>query len=441
MSHRRIRYSALGLSAGIFFWSLTVTAAAAQQVGIYVEGPDSSLVRDALAAAAPKGVAVVDPDTLAFALVSDGHSSLVKRLEGKLRDDEVRHVREVAVALHLDGVLLGRVRREGTKRRIHLLVIDRTGGEDDLRDVLWAPGDDAANAALLARSREAFEPYAEAAEPPSPADGERGAQPSAEPHAAHSDGPAEEPRDAIDRRPPAVFNRSLLAVEIGGDAVGRHFEYTDGVSNNLRPYDVAPAAMVSASAAVFPLAGASGFVRDIGVIGGYSRSLFLHSALAGSQDLSTVESAYSVGLRVRIHPWGDDGTLFGVSDEYAAQSFVFASAGASMDSQVPSVDYRANRTAVEVRVPLGRFALLGGVGFRAVFDAGAVASRFRSPTVDGIDAEAGASFTVAPGWEARALLDYERYFYSFQPIPGDGYVAGGALDQFFGARLALAYIF
>ena len=44
-------------------------------------------------------------------------------------------------------------------------------------------------------------------------------------------------------------------------------------------------------------------------------------------------------------------------------------------------------------------------------------------------------------WEGRLVGDYERYFYSFGPTPGDAYVAGGALDQFFGGRLAIAYVF
>ena len=48
---------------------------------------------------------------------------------------------------------------------------------------------------------------------------------------------------------------------------------------------------------------------------------------------------------------------------------------------------------------------------------------------------------IVSGLEGRIVFDYERYFYAFQPIPGDAYVAGGALDQFFGVRLAVAYIF
>jgi hypothetical protein len=238
-----------------------------------------------------------------------------------------------------------------------------------------------------------------------------------------------------------VFNQSLFNVEVGGEAAGRQFGYRDGISNDLRAYNVAPAAMVSAAAEVFPFADAAGVLRDIGLNGSYAHSLFLKSALTGGKDVSTAESAYTFGLRLRIHPWGDNGSLIGVSYQYAGQAFQFDSAGGAVDGQVPSVDYRANRIAVDARVPFGSLAAIAGVGFRAVLSAGGVESRFRAPSVDGIDGEFGASLTVAPGWEARLVLDYERYFYSFQPVPGDEYVAGGALDQFFGGRLAVAYVF
>ena len=215
----------------------------------------------------------------------------------------------------------------------------------------------------------------------------------------------------------------------------------DGLSGNLRSYDVAPAAMISVAAEAFPLAAADGALRDIGVTASYAHSLSLASALTGSGTIGTVESAYSVGLRFRIHPWGDAGPIIGVSDEYAAQSFVFDSAGLSVDPEIPSVDYQANRTAVDGRIPFGRFSLLGSAGFRAVVSAGDVASRFRATSVEGVDGQLGAAATIASGLEARIVFDYERYFYAFQPIPGDAYVAGGALDQFFGATLALAYVF
>jgi hypothetical protein len=37
------------------------------------------------------------------------------------------------------------------------------------------------------------------------------------------------------------------------------------------------------------------------------------------------------------------------------------------------------------------------------------------------------------------MLDYTRFFPSFVPIPGDVYVAGGALDQFGTIKIGVEY--
>jgi hypothetical protein len=433
---------ASGVVAAVLIHS--APAGAAEQVGIYVEGPEASEVRDVLAGGAPKGVTVAPADALPRALAGGGQRGpFVKKLDGKTHDAEVRHMRDAMAVVGLDAVLLGRVRREGTRRRVRLILIDRAGVEQELPEVVYEPPPDGGgpDADLVSRAGQAFESYSHPpqAAAPDAAPDEPAIHP--EPASGNAGEPADTGRDSSEPRTRGVFNRSLFDVEVGGDAVGRRFEYRDGISENLRSYSVAPAAMVSAGADVFPFAGASGVLRDIGLTGSYARSLFLQSALAGGTNLRSVESAYSFGFRIRTHPWGDGGALLGASYEYAAQSFIFDSVGASVDGQVPSVDYRANRIGINARIPFGSFALVAGAGFRAVLSAGEVASRFRSPSTNGVDGTLGASLTVASGWEARLLFDYERYFYGFQPAPGDGYVAGGALDQFFGGRLAVAYVY
>jgi hypothetical protein len=416
-------------------------AEAAGNAGIYVEGPSAGEVRNALTAVAPKGVTVVPADALSRALAGSGQKGsflgpLLKRLDGKGHDGELNRIRKTEADLGLDVVLLIRLRIQGQDRQFRFVAIGRTDGEEDTKDLPYKPGEEnGATGDLVSRARQAFEPYADLPDPPP-------SELKATNDVMETAPAPEDDRGAgVGSRPQGVFNRSLFEIELAGEGVGRHFDYNDGLSPNLRTYDVAPAAMLSAAAEVFPFAGASNFLRDIGVTGSYARSLFLESSLAGVPSIDTVESAYSVGLRFRLHPWGDYGTLFAVSDQYAVQSFTFDSAGAILDGQVPSVDYQANRTAVDVRVPFGPFALLAGAGFRAVLSAGDVASRFRGSTVEGVDGEFGVSLSAASGWEGRLVGHYERYFYAFGPTPGDAYVAGGALDQFFGGRLAMAYVF
>ena len=57
----------------------------------------------------------------------------------------------------------------------------------------------------------------------------------------------------------------------------------------------------------------------------------------------------------------------------------------------------------------------------------------------GVDARVGLAVPLPLGFEARLIASYARYFYAFSPVPGDRYVAGGALDQLATGHLGLAY--
>ncbi len=450
----RLAWGAGSLAA---FMGLATNAWAKDKaVGVYVEGPGAQDVRDALVGSVPKGESVVDADAFSEALSAQGQKGpFAKKLDGKAHDASVGRIRSAASTLGLEAVLVARVTKGHGKRRIRMFVVAASGGEQELHDVVLDAGDEAASdSTLSSRVHEAFDPYkggSAAAEPKEAKETKETTTPKAageEPAAPADNASAEvvpvgeESKDSLSHRPHGVMSRSLFDADIGAEAAGRNFDYNDGVSGNLRSYNVAPAFLFTASLEIFPLAEAdNGVIRDIGVIAGYSRSLFLNSSTGSGGKIGTAEAAYYGGLRVRIHPWGDDGPIIGISDAYAVETVTFDSAGGTLDSQVPAVEYHANRTGVDARVPFGNFAVRGGLGFRAVFDAGPVAGRFRTPSVEGIDAEVGASMKIIGAWELRLTLDYTRYFYGFKPAPGDAYVAGGALDQFFGGGLALAYVF
>jgi hypothetical protein len=446
---------ALGAGSLAAFLGLATNAWAKDKaVGVYVEGPGAQDVRDALVGAVPRGESVVDADAFSEALSAQGQKGpFAKKLDGKAHDASVGRIRSAASALGLEAVLVGRVTKGHGKRRIRLFVVAASGGEQELHDVVLDAGDEASSdSTLSSRVHEAFDSYKESSAAAEPKKEAKETKESAKPGGGEAAAPAdnaaaevvpvgEESKDTLSHRPHGVMSRSLFDAAIGAEAAGRNFDYNDGVSGNLRSYNVAPAALFTASLEIFPLAEADGVIRDIGFIGAYSRSMFLNSSTGSGEKIGTAEASYYGGLRVRIHPWGDDGPIIGISDAYAVQTVTFDSAGATLDTQVPAVEYHANRTGVDARIPFGNFAVRGGLGFRAVFDAGPVAGRFRTPSVEGVDAEVGASMKIIGAWEGRLTLDYARYFYGFKPAPGDAYVAGGALDQFFGGGLAVAYVF
>jgi len=422
------------LAAGPMAWAKPKPKA----IAVYAEGADAVAVRDELATALPGGATLVDPEGFAAALVEQGQTTpFNKKLDGASHAAAVKRLRSAAAASSADAVLVARVTREKTRRRVRLLLIDSAGSEEDLADVILDLGGSSSDDARVASSvGAALDRYKASPAPEGAAAGDKDAAAEASPAPA-----PEASTDSVSRRPAGLVARSLWEIELGGEAAGRNFVYSDGLGSNLRSYNVFPAAMVTVNVEVFPMAGASGVLRDIGFTGAFSRSLFLDSSVPGGSSSATTETSYRAGLRVRIHPGGDQGTVIGISDAYASQSFDFGAIGGALAPQVPGVAYSANRTALDLRIPAGRLALLAEAGFRAVLDAGAVAQRFRSTSVEGIDAELGGAFALTTGWELRLVGDYERYFYSFTPVPGDAYVAGGAVDQFFGARLALAWIY
>jgi uncharacterized protein YbjQ (UPF0145 family) len=418
-----------------------------QSVAVYVEGPEARSVRTRLVGVVGRSATVDDAEGFGEALIAQGQrGSFGRALDGRARATALRRLRAAAAARGVDAVLVARVARGPRKHVVRLLLVEASGSESDLGSVpLDLKGDGHDEARLASTLGPALEPDAGASpdvEPP-----EKPARPSVKPpseavDAATTAAPGgEEAVGSAGRRPHGLVTRSLFEVEIGADAAGRRFDYHDGLTSNLRSYAIDVTPMFTASAELFPLADAGGFLRDVGFIGGYSRSVFLQSALSGGPTLSAVESAYFAGLRVRIHPGGDRGFVLGISDVYADQAFDFDATGGSIDSQVPTVDYRSNRSALDVRIPLGPLDLVAAAGFRFILDAGEVSQRFRSSSVEGVDGELGLAFAVASAWEVRLIADYQRYFYTFKPVAGDAYVAGGALDQFYGGRLALAYVF
>lgn len=429
--------SGLALAVALVAHSRTAWAKP-KAIAIYVEGVHAEAVRDELVTAVPEGTVLIDPPAFADALFEQGQTVPIgKRLDGPSHAAAVRILRSTAIASGAAAVLVARVRKERAGDRVHLLLVKASGDEEALDDlVLNLKADSHDDAQVTSVVSPALNPYKA---PPAP---EKPATPEGEAIAgvATEAGPSES-HDSVSDRPSGRIARSLFEFELGGEAAGRSFVYNDGVTANLRSYNVLPAAMFTARAEVFPLAGAKGVLRDIGVIGAFSQSVFLQSSVSGGSNVSTSETSYVGGLRVRIHPGGDEGPIIGISDAYASQLFDFDGTPAALANQVPSVAYSANRTAVDARIPVGKFALLAEAGFRAVLNAGGVAQRFRSTSVEGLDAELGGAVEIARGWEARLVADYQRYFYAFSPVPGDAYVAGGALDQFFGARVALAWIY
>jgi hypothetical protein len=237
------------------------------------------------------------------------------------------------------------------------------------------------------------------------------------------------------------FGRNALELSLGGEFAVRQFQYNEGLTSNLRSYELdgAPAGVVEAGLYPFAFSGGSG-MGDVGVVGSYARALGLRSDLSTGTAYDTDWERFFAGARARWRLTSDpDASVLAADAGYGEETFSFGAN--SLGDTAPDVDYRFVRLGGDARFPFGRFALSAGASYLAVLSAGGLAGRFPQSQVGGIDATLGASLTIVRGLEARIVASYRRFFYAMHPTPGDGYVAGGALDQLGGLQGSLAYAY
>ncbi|KYF92186.1 hypothetical protein BE20_12520 [Sorangium cellulosum] len=237
----------------------------------------------------------------------------------------------------------------------------------------------------------------------------------------------------------AAVGTELFSAGVDLEIAGRTLSYTDLLSENLRTYEVLGVPMPSLRAELYPLArSALPVLRDLGIALSYARAVGLDSAGAGGASVSTSFSRLHAGLKGRYRPAGQDGPVLFASGGLCWTDFDVAPTG-DPSRDAAAVSYVALRLGADGRLPVGPVALEAGAGYQAPLSMGALASYFREPSAGGVDLRVAVAVPFAPGLEARAGASYARFFYDFDAEPGDPYIAGGALDQLFGAHLGVAY--
>jgi hypothetical protein len=179
-------------------------------------------------------------------------------------------------------------------------------------------------------------------------------------------------------------------------------------------------------------------MRNLGLRASFSRSMALSSASEkGGAQIDGAWTNFDVGLRLGMPSHRAD---LGASLSYGGFGFSFEQAGASM-IELPDVDYRFFRAGGDLQYPLGRFRGTLDLGYRFVLSEGVLDMRFPHSSAAGVDAAAGLAMEVGGGFAIQVTGQYVRMFFDLQPQPGDVHVAGGALDQVFGVRLATMFTY
>jgi hypothetical protein len=131
---------------------------------------------------------------------------------------------------------------------------------------------------------------------------------------------------------------------------------------------------------------------------------------------------------------------------FSTQSFSIDAVAANDGSprpNIPSVTFNGPRGALGARFgAFGPVSIDLQVGFTFLAFLGELGSEayFRRAGGFGLDAGAGVAVEVVPNIQARAGIDFTRYFLSLRPEEGARFSAPSAADQYLGVNVALQWV-
>ena len=228
-------------------------------------------------------------------------------------------------------------------------------------------------------------------------------------------------------------------LRFGVEVAARWFAYSDPlkVATNLRPYNVAGVPLLSLGGELQPLRWTGvPVLSDVAIAGEYTFAPHLTSSVTEGRDIPTSWDHGNVWLRVPIRLGRGEVAPRG---GYGWLDFSFQETG-PLAAEIPTVRYRLVRVGLDGRVRLGgRFSLVAAFEYLEPLAGGELYERFRDTTIGGIDADLGVAMVITKGTAISLSVGYTRFFSTFVPVPGDAYVAGGALDQFGGVKLGIDY--
>jgi hypothetical protein len=245
----------------------------------------------------------------------------------------------------------------------------------------------------------------------------------------------------------AEGHRAAIDLTAGLRAFQRHLSYSSD-QELMRPYDIDPGAVaLEASLELYPGApSTTGPGANIGLTANVQSAVGLTSRYknplnADQEGTYTTKSyGYDFGLKYRF-PFSSNEVAVAVS--YGQQVFSLSLPPASAPNMaVPTVEYRYIRPGLSGRFGVGEgFALCAGLGYLAVLGAGEMTSDayFPHASVAGADVDLSLAIELAHAFELRPGFSYRAFFFNMNYANGDAFDVGGALDQYLGLNVLLAY--
>jgi len=253
-------------------------------------------------------------------------------------------------------------------------------------------------------------------------------------------------RDATSstQEPPSKSEPDVgYALRAGLEVGARWFTYSDPlyIATNLRPYDVVGIPLLTVGGDLRPFVWThTRVIEELALSFDYAFAPAFASATSGGEDIGTSwdhgDLKLQLPIRLSSHALAP---RLGPTLGYGWLGFAF-STSAPIAAEIPTVSYQFVRIGLAGSMTFARrFTLKAGFDYLGAGSGGAVYDRFRDVTLNGIDARLGVTAEITEGIRANLIFDYTRFFSTFIPVPGDAYVAGGALDQFGSFQIGIEY--
>ena len=453
MSVGAARIVALATAALSVLCGRYARAEVGRAVAIIVEGTAGPALAARIGTHVERPNAVRDAQPLRVALAARGSRALAAVEGNKGRNAQlIARVHSAATQTNVDVAILVTVRKSRSAIQMHVWVVGARGeaawADKELSlessatleaqaDAVWGlaasifparptqPAPPVAQQAPVTAPAEAAAPPVEPEAPAAPATPVAG---DIDIHVAHQAPIADE---ALTRA------NAVLVVQAAMGGGSRHFSYVDRITPELRPYDLVVAPVPSIAVEVYPMARTRlPVLTGLGVVADYARAVGLASTDAAGTPVSTSWQNFDVGLRQGIRLGA---AALGIVVGYGETDFHFDEASRT-SAKLPTVSYQFLRAGLDVRGYLGALSLFGSGAYLYPLSAGALGRLFPHEHLAGIEARVGVARTMGRSFEVSLAVEYTRFFYSFNPVPGDANVAGGALDEMAQLSLGIAYL-
>ena len=417
-----------------------------QRVVVVGTGTDGEAVASGVASHLSAPFAAADADSFRSALGAGGLRLVALAAKRHDKDVElVARVRGAERSAHVDKAILLHTERARKATIVHVWVIEAQGsGSAPIdQDVRLGAGASAGDGAEATWSAVASAFPAKAAEPePPPAAHESPLAASAHADEANARPPEDEASPSQSALASGEEHTRANAFAILGAAMqggSRHFSYVDRLTPTLRPYDLFVAPLIAIRGEIYPFSNTKiPVLSGLGATGDYARAFGLGSQDSAGNQVGTSWQAFDLGLRERLRV--SESFILGIDVGYGDDDFAFDSP-VTTTAQLPSTNYEIFRGGLDGRFSRGSLSVHAGASYLAVLSTGEFGRIFPRTSVGGVAATLGIADVVAPSIEVALDVDYTRFFYNLSPVPGDAYVAGGALDQMATVSLGVAYLF